>query len=118
MDSDRRKVVMKWRQTVGKSPTHFKGRGASPSTPSCWSTSPSEDSNVFSVSGSPGPDGLGSLSLNTPKRSAEMLGESIPSPSKVKLKKISSEINTKINNVQVNLFTLFASVKVYMETYF
>lgn len=118
MHSNRRKVVMKWRQTVDKSPAHFKGRGASPSTPSCWSTSPNEDSNTFSVSGSPGPDGLGSLSLNTPKRRAEMLGESIPSRSKVKLKKVSAEINTKINNSQVNLFTLFASVKVYTEIYF
>lgn len=118
MHSNRRKVVMKWRQTVDKSPTHFKGSGASPSTPSCWNTSPNEESNTFSISGSPGPDGLGSLSLNTPKRRAEMLGESIPSPSKVKLKKISAEINRKINNSQVNLFTLFVSANVYMEIYF
>lgn len=118
MHSNRRKVVMKWRQTIDKSPTHFKSRDASPSPPSCWSTSPNEDSNTLSFSGSPGPDGIGSLSLNTPKRTAEMLGESIPSHSKVKLKKISAEINAQINNSQVNLFTLFASVQVYMEICF
>ncbi|KAM9362258.1 putative deoxyribonuclease TATDN2 [Symphorus nematophorus] len=89
MDSGRKKVVINWRRTAATSPAHHLGRGTSPSTPSRWNMSPNEDSNSLPLSDSPGPDGLGELSLDTPKRKAEVLNESMPSVGKAKLRKLS-----------------------------
>ncbi|XP_051270676.1 putative deoxyribonuclease TATDN2 [Dicentrarchus labrax] len=89
MDSSRKKVSMKWRRTAVTSPTHLQERNAGLGTPTRWNMSPNEDSNTLPLSDSPGPDGLGSLSLDTPKRKAVVLGESTPSLGKVKLRKLS-----------------------------
>ncbi|XP_068450522.1 putative deoxyribonuclease TATDN2 isoform X2 [Clinocottus analis] len=64
-------------------------RDAGLGTSSCWNNSPIQDSNTLTPSGSPGPDGLGALSLDTPKRKAGVLCESEPSSGKVKLRKLS-----------------------------
>ncbi|XP_074490064.1 putative deoxyribonuclease TATDN2 [Sebastes fasciatus] len=52
-----------------------------------------EDSNLLPLGDSPGPDGLGELSLDTPKRKAKVLGESTPSLGKLKLRKLSRKNN-------------------------
>ncbi|XP_042353574.1 putative deoxyribonuclease TATDN2 [Plectropomus leopardus] len=78
MDSGRKKVVFKWIRTA-----------VSTSTPSPWNMSPNEDSTTLPLSNSPGPEGLGALSLDTPKRKALVLDESTPSSGKLKLRKLS-----------------------------
>ncbi|KAG8007861.1 Deoxyribonuclease Tat-D [Nibea albiflora] len=67
MDSSRET----WRRTAVISPTTPKGRRASSGAPFGWNVSPNEDSNTLTLCDSPGPDGLGALSLDTPKRKAE-----------------------------------------------
>ncbi|KAM7006420.1 putative deoxyribonuclease TATDN2 [Tautogolabrus adspersus] len=89
MDSNRNKLSIKWLRKAVTSPAHFQGRDAGPVTPSGWNMSPIEDSKTLSVSDSPGPDGVGELSLYTPKRKAGDLGESEPTIGKVKLRKLS-----------------------------
>ncbi|KAJ4926644.1 hypothetical protein JOQ06_014393 [Pogonophryne albipinna] len=87
MDIRRKKLKFKRLQTTITSPTQLQDRDASPGTPSCWNMSPNEDS--YNLCSSPGPDGLGEMSLNTPKRKAKELGESTPSLGKLKLRKLS-----------------------------
>ncbi|XP_067443565.1 putative deoxyribonuclease TATDN2 [Thunnus thynnus] len=90
MDSNRKKVKFSWRRTSITSPTQLQERDAGFATPSRWNTlSPNEDSNTLPFSDSPGPDGLGAMSLDTPKRKAEVLSDSTPSVGKVKLRKLS-----------------------------
>lgn len=89
MDSSRKKLTFKWRRTTITSPTHPQQRDAGLGTPSRWNMSPNEESNTLPLRDSPGPDGLGALSLDTPKRKAGVLGESTPSFGKLKLRKLS-----------------------------
>lgn len=91
----REKANGKWPQTVDKSPVRSKSRGTSPSTPTSRSPWPNEDSRTFLLSDSPGPDGLGSMSLSTPKRKSKMFGEDVTAHSEAKLK-ISAEVNTNL----------------------
>ncbi|XP_070692982.1 putative deoxyribonuclease TATDN2 [Pempheris klunzingeri] len=61
--------------------------------------SPDEDSYTSPLSDSPGPDGLGALSLDTPKRKAEVLSESlVPSLGKAKLRKLSRKKEKHMDN--------------------
>nr|XP_046239843.1 putative deoxyribonuclease TATDN2 [Scatophagus argus]XP_046239844.1 putative deoxyribonuclease TATDN2 [Scatophagus argus]XP_046239845.1 putative deoxyribonuclease TATDN2 [Scatophagus argus] len=89
MDSGRKKIAFKWRQTAVTSPVYLKDKDAGLSAPSCWDTAPNEDSGALHLSGSPGPDGLGELSLDTPKRKAKVLHENVPNLDTVKLRKLS-----------------------------
>ncbi|GAA6215763.1 putative deoxyribonuclease TATDN2 isoform X1 [Lates japonicus] len=89
MDSSREKVTFRWKRTAVTSPTPLQRRDAGSHTPSRWNMSPDGDSKTLPLSDSPGPEGLGELSLDTPKRKAEELGESTPSLGKVKLRKLS-----------------------------
>ncbi|XP_023279239.1 putative deoxyribonuclease TATDN2 [Seriola lalandi dorsalis] len=91
MDSSRKKLTFKWLKTVVTSPTHLQRRDAGSDTPSRWNMSPNEYSDTLPLSDSPGPEGLGALCLDTPKRKAEVLGESTPSIGKVKLRKLSKK---------------------------
>ncbi|XP_038553488.1 putative deoxyribonuclease TATDN2 [Micropterus salmoides] len=87
MDSSRKKLKFKWLRTAITSPARPQGGNAG--TPSRWNMSPNEDSNALLLSDSPGPVCLGALSLDTPKRKAEVLCERMPSVGKVKLRKLS-----------------------------
>ncbi|CAK6955615.1 putative deoxyribonuclease TATDN2 [Scomber scombrus] len=89
MDSNRKKVKFNWRRTSITSPTELQERDTCSTTSSRWNMSPDEDSSTLPPSDSPGPDGLGAMSLDTPKRKAEDLSDSTPSVGKVKLRKLS-----------------------------
>ncbi|XP_073324982.1 putative deoxyribonuclease TATDN2 [Pagrus major] len=91
MDSNRKKVMFKWRQTAVTSPVHLQGRDAGSRTPSRCNLWPKEESHTSPLCDSPGPGGLGELSLDTPKRKAAVLGEGMPSLGKVKLRKLSQK---------------------------
>ncbi|XP_049435165.1 putative deoxyribonuclease TATDN2 [Epinephelus fuscoguttatus] len=93
MDSNRKKFVFKWIRTAATPPAHPQERDAGSGTSSRWNMSPYEDSDSVPLSDSPGPDGLGALSLDTPKRKAVELGESMPSSGKRKLRKLSRRNN-------------------------
>ncbi|AWP02924.1 putative deoxyribonuclease TATDN2 isoform 2 [Scophthalmus maximus] len=93
MDSCRKKLKFKWRRTAVTSPTHLQTRDAGSYTPSPLNMSPDKDSKTLPLCDSPGPEGLGELSLDTPKRKAEVLGKSIPSARKIKLRKRSRKNN-------------------------
>ncbi|XP_060924946.1 putative deoxyribonuclease TATDN2 [Limanda limanda] len=89
MDSNRKKLTIKWRQKAASSPAHLERRGAGSVTPSRRNMSPDEDSNTSSHSDSPGPAAFKALCLSTPKRKAEVLEKSVPSVGKEKLRKLS-----------------------------
>ncbi|KAM6947932.1 putative deoxyribonuclease TATDN2 [Lycodopsis pacificus] len=91
MDRSKNKLTFKWLRTAITSPTNLQEQDAASGTPSRWNKSPTEDSNTLPLGDSPGPDGLGALSLDTPKRKAGVLCESTPSLGKVKLRKLSRE---------------------------
>ncbi|XP_049894483.1 putative deoxyribonuclease TATDN2 [Epinephelus moara] len=93
MDSNRKKLAFKWIRTAATPPAHPQERDAGSGTSSRWNMSPYEDSDSVPLSDSPGPDGLGALSLDTPKRKAVELGESMPSSGKRKLRKLSRRNN-------------------------
>ncbi|XP_044033045.1 putative deoxyribonuclease TATDN2 [Siniperca chuatsi] len=101
MDSSRKKLTIKWLRTAVTSPTHL--QGGDTDTPSHWNMSPNEDSNTLPLSDSLGPDGLGALSLDTPKRKAKELGESMPSLGKVKLRKLSRKNSDYFRTSKENL---------------
>ena len=105
MDSRRKKLKFKWLQTTITSPTQLQDSDASPGTPSCWNMSPNEDS--YNLGSSPGPDGLGAMSLNTPKRKAKELGESTPSLGKLKLRKLSRKYYEEIITSEVSFALTF-----------
>ncbi|KAI3370142.1 hypothetical protein L3Q82_024933, partial [Scortum barcoo] len=88
MDSHRKRLSFKWLRTALTSPTRLQGGDLDPGTPSHLNTSQNEDSNPLILNDSPGPDGFGELSLNTPKRKVEVLSENVPSSGKVKLRKL------------------------------
>lgn len=104
MDSNRKKIVFKWRQTAVTSLAHLQGRGTGSVTPSRRNSWPNEDSNTLPPSDSLVPDSLGSLSLDTPKRKAEVLSKSMPSYGKVKLRKLSRKTHENFITSQVNLY--------------
>lgn len=103
MDSSRKKVMFKWRQTAVTSPVHLQGRDAGSRTPSFCNMRPKEESPTSPLCDSPGPDGLGELSLYTPKRKAAALGEGTPSLGKVKLRKLSQKNHERFIASKVNL---------------
>lgn len=109
MDSCRKKLKFKWRRTAVTSPTHLQTRDAGSYTPSPLNMSPDKDSKTLPLCDSPGPEGLGELSLDTPKRKAEVLGKSIPSARKIKLRKRSRK-NNETFTAKVNLYWKFCSV--------
>ncbi|KAL7408528.1 hypothetical protein ABVT39_025019 [Epinephelus coioides] len=93
MDSNRKTLAFKWIRTAATPPAHPQERDAGSGTSSRWNMSSYEDSDSVPLSDSPGPDGLGALSLDTPKRKAVELGESMPSSGKRKLRKLSRRNN-------------------------
>lgn len=101
MDSNRKKLSFKWRRTAVTSPRNRQGGDAGSGTPSRWNMSLNEDSNTLPFGDSPGPGGLGALNLDTPKRKAEVLGES--RPSLVKLRKLSRKNFEIFTTSKVNL---------------
>lgn len=115
MDSSRKKLTFKWIRTAVTSPTRLQGGDAGPDTPSRWSMSPNEDSNTLLLSDSPGPDGLGELSLDTPKRKAEVLSESVPSLGKVKLRKLSRKNYEHFITSEVNFQCKSCSLLCYLK---
>ncbi|XP_038131121.1 putative deoxyribonuclease TATDN2 [Cyprinodon tularosa] len=74
MDSDRKKVSFKWLKGVSyyKTPMH-------------------EESTAHPLTDSPGSELLGAMSLDTPKRKADVFCKSMPSAGKAKLRKQSRE---------------------------
>lgn len=100
MDTNKEMINCKWRQTAVTSLVHIRGRGAGSATPSGWATSPYEDSDTLALSHSPGPDGLGALSLEPPKRKTKVLGKIIPPHSKVKVRNF---FRKKIENFSSSL---------------
>ncbi|XP_031612928.1 putative deoxyribonuclease TATDN2 [Oreochromis aureus] len=89
MDSRRKKVAFSWLRTTVTSPAHRQGGNAGLVTPPCRTITQNEDSETLPCSDSPGSARLGALSLDTPKRKAEVLSESLPSLGKLKLRKLS-----------------------------
>ncbi|KAM9859382.1 putative deoxyribonuclease TATDN2 [Aulostomus maculatus] len=88
--SSRKKVNFKWLRTAFSSPPRLQGGNAGPVTPSRWNMSPKEDSaNTSAYRDTFGPDGFSHLSLDTPKRKAEVLCDGVPSVGCVKLRKVS-----------------------------
>lgn len=89
-------------QTADKSPVCSRSWGTSQCTPTSRSPWPNEDSRTCLLIDSPGPDGLGSMSLSTPKRKSKMFGEDVTSHSKVKLT-IFAEVNTILKTSQQSI---------------
>lgn len=104
MDGNRKEMVSTWRQTVVTSLAHLEGSDSSLCTPSPWNSWPNEESKAMLLSDSPGPDGLGLLSLDTPKRKAVVLSETMPSYGKVKLRKLSRSFQKNLSTFQVKSF--------------
>lgn len=104
MDSSRKKLTFGWLHTGVTSPTLVKKSDAGLGTPSRWNMLSHEDSDTFPLSDSPGPEGFGALSLDTPKRKAEVLDKTVPSLGKLKLRKLSKKnfetfVTSKVNLV-------------------
>ncbi|KAG7493136.1 deoxyribonuclease TATDN2 [Solea senegalensis] len=93
MASSKKKMSLKWLRSVVTSPTHLQMSKAGADTPSRSSTSPDEDSDTSLLNDSQGPEGFGALTLDTPKRKAEVLGKYLPSTGTVKLRKLSRRNN-------------------------
>lgn len=90
MDSNKRKVTFKWLQTALTPLARAQERKVGSATPSPCATPDSEQlRSTFPLSDSPGSKRLESLSLDTPKRKAEVLCKSGPSAGKVKRMKLS-----------------------------
>ncbi|XP_054641343.1 putative deoxyribonuclease TATDN2 [Dunckerocampus dactyliophorus] len=79
MDSSRKKVTFKWLRRASSPPPCFQER-----TPSLGTMLPKEG---LSLSESPGPGDFAELSLDTPKRKAEVLCDVAASQSKIELRK-------------------------------
>ncbi|XP_075318234.1 putative deoxyribonuclease TATDN2 [Odontesthes bonariensis] len=75
-----------------------KAKNAGPSTPS--NNPRNEDSSTLPHSYSPGSEGFGALSLDTPKRKAEVLCGSVPSVGKAKLRKLSRKHSETFKNLK------------------
>uniref|UniRef100_A0A3B3BTD7 TatD DNase domain containing 2 n=1 Tax=Oryzias melastigma TaxID=30732 RepID=A0A3B3BTD7_ORYME len=95
MDRDREKVSFKWLHSAAATPPSRLQRQSSASkTPSPWKTQKKEESSILRQSDSPGSESFGALSLDTPKRKAEVLHESEVSSIKQKLFRDDSQILT------------------------
>ena len=104
MDSSRKKLAFKWRRKAVTSPAHPERREAGSPTPSHRNLSPEEESNTSSHSDSPGPEAFKALSLDTPKRKAEVLDKSVPSVGKDKLRKLSRRNYETFTTSKVNIY--------------
>ena len=104
MDSGRQKVSFKWLHTAFTSPTQPQRKQADSSAPSCQNKN--EDSSNLPLSESPGSEKLGTLSLNTPKRKAKVLCESLSSLGKIKLRKLSRKNSETFKTLKVRLYYL------------
>lgn len=90
MDSNGKKVKFNWLQTALTPLARAQERKVGSVTPSQCKTPGSEQlRSTFPLSDSPGSKLLESLSLDTPKRKAEVLNESGPSSGKAKQRKLS-----------------------------
>lgn len=103
MDRRRKKVAFSWLRTTVTSPAHHQGGNADSVTPPCRTITQNEDSETLPCSDSPGSAQLGALSLDTPKRKAEVLSESLPSVGKLKLRKLSRKNSETFKTLKVNL---------------
>lgn len=103
MDSSRKKLTFKWLRTTVTSPTQVQRRDADFSTPSRRNILPLEDSDSLPPSDSPGPEGFGALSLDTPKRKAEVLDKTVSSLGKVKQRKLSKKKFETLRTSEVKL---------------
>ena len=112
MDSNRKKLKIKWRRTAIPSPALLQERNAGSGTPSRWNIFDSNTSPYNTASESPGPDGLGAMSLDTPKRKAVVLGDGTPSLGKLKLRKLSQKKFESFTTPEVNLILLFSLLMV------
>lgn len=85
MNSDRKKVSFKWLKGVSyyKTPMH-------------------EESTAHPLTDSPGSELLGEMSLDTPKRKADVFCKSMPSAGKAKLRKQSRENFETFKAFEVN----------------
>ncbi|KAK2862202.1 hypothetical protein Q5P01_001735 [Channa striata] len=100
MDHSKKKVKIKWLQTAVTSPTQVQRRDDGADTTSSWNMSLHEDTKTLPLSDSPGSKRFGSLSLDTPKRKSEVLGERVPSVVKDKLRKLSRKNLEKISHLK------------------
>lgn len=104
MDSSRKKITFKWRRAAVTSPAHVQRGDTGSGTASPLNMLASEDSNASPLNDSAGPDGLGALSLDTPKRKAEVLLGSVPSFGKVRLRELSKKNNEYFMHLKVYLY--------------
>ncbi|RVE73234.1 hypothetical protein OJAV_G00048730 [Oryzias javanicus] len=93
MDRDRKKVSFKWLLSAAATPpSQLQRKSPAAKTPSPWKTQKKEESSILRQSDSPGSESFGALSLDTPKRKAEVLHESEVSSIKQKLFRDDSQI--------------------------
>ncbi|KAM9408214.1 putative deoxyribonuclease TATDN2 [Pholidichthys leucotaenia] len=92
MKTSRKKISFKWIQTQGTSSTSHHGETAGFVTPSSLNILKHQDLKTLPSSGSPGPEVFGALSLDTPKRKAEVRSESEPTLGKLKLRNLSKKM--------------------------
>uniref|UniRef100_A0A3P9H130 TatD DNase domain containing 2 n=1 Tax=Oryzias latipes TaxID=8090 RepID=A0A3P9H130_ORYLA len=86
MDRDRKKVSFQWLHGAAATPSRPQRKGSGPKKPSPWKTQKKEGSSILRQSDSPGSESFGALSLDTPKRKAEVLHESEESLGKIRQK--------------------------------
>lgn len=103
MDNSREQVIFKSLRPTVTPPTSQAaplGQDDAPVTPCGWNMVTDKDPNASPLSYSPGTDGLGALSLDTPKRKAQLLSVNPPSSGEVELRKRSRKM---LETFQVNL---------------
>ncbi|KAG7218174.1 hypothetical protein INR49_007456 [Caranx melampygus] len=88
MDGSRKRLSFKWLQTV-TSPVRCQRSDIDSNSRSPWNMS--ESPGTLPLADSPGPEGLGALSLDTPSRKAAVLGERVSSAASAKLRKLSKK---------------------------
>lgn len=104
MDSSRKKVAFNWLRTAVTSPSD--GRAGDPGsvTPPGRNIRQKEDSEMLPCIDSPGSERFGSMSLDTPKRKAEVLCEKLPSFGKLKPRKLSKNNSETLKTSKVGLY--------------
>jgi len=118
MSSSKKKLTIKWLRTAITSSPNLQARDAGLGTPSRGNESLIEDSSPLPLGDSPGPDGLGALSLDSPKRKAGAQGESTPSSGKVKLRKLSSINSEHFLTSKVHFYCKSCSTHVFNEVFY
>lgn len=105
MSSSKKKLTIKWLRTAITSSPNLQARDAGLGTPSRGNESLIEDSSPLPLGDSPGPDGLGALSLDSPKRKAGAQDESTPSSGKVKAAAVDTDWPSSLSptNVLISL---------------